>query len=306
MRVSRGLVLALLLLAVSCGPLPQPFEHVAQGSAYPLAELAIDVRVAPVAGLPASSGEALARAVAENLGAYGVTATSRPGTASRFVLRGVYAAPATATPADAAILWTLYDAEGEATGIHAQAVEAPFATDPGAIGVAGQRPAKALAALVGVDAELPAAGPDVRRGVFLSEVAGAPGDGNAALATALRRVLEAGPFGLAETADGATHVVRGTVTADPPKNGNQRIAIAWRVSTPEGRDVGEANQENMVPAGRLDRRWGGIAGLAAQAAAEGIVEILQRAGDGDPARSAAGRPSIVLPPSSDLPPPAGP
>lgn len=304
MRVSRGILSALLMIA-ACGPLPQPFEHNLQGSAYPLAELAIDVRVAPVAGLPAASGEGLARAVAENLGAYGVTATSRPGTASRFVLQGVYAEPGAETPADTTILWTLYDADGEATGIHAQAIEAPFAADPNAIGAAGRQSAKALAALVGVDAELPATGPHARRGIFLAEIAGAPGDGNAALATALRHALQSGPFGLAETADGAAHVVRGIVTADPPKDGNQRIAIAWQVRTPDGREVGKANQENTIPAGRLDRRWGGIAGLAAQAAAEGIAEILQRAGDGGTSPS-GGRPPIVLPPSSDLPPPAGP
>ncbi|MBE0530642.1 MAG: hypothetical protein IH626_07410 [Rhodospirillales bacterium] len=303
MRVSRGFVLALLMVA-ACGPLPQPFEHNAQGSAYPLAELAIDVRVAPIAGLSAPTGEALARAVAENLGAYGVTATSRPGTASRFVLQGVYAGPAAETSTDTTILWTLFDADGEPTGIHAQAVEGPFAADPGAIWSAGQQPAKALAALVGADAELPATGSNVHRGVFLAEIAGAPGDGNTALATALRHALEGGPFGLAETAGDATHVVRGIVTADPPKDGNQRIAIEWHVTTPDGREVGEANQENTIPAGRLDRRWGGIAGLAAQAAAEGITEILQRVGDGG--ASPRGRPPIVLPPSSDLPPPAGP
>jgi len=216
MRVSLGFLSAFLVLA-ACGPLPQPFEHNMQGSAYPLAELAIDVRVAPVAGLPAATGEGLARAVAENLGAFGVTATSRPGIASRFVLQGVYAEPGAAPLADATILWTLYDADGEATGIHSQAIEVPFAANAETIGAAGRQPAKALAALVGVDAELPATGPRARRGVFLAEITGAPGDGNAALATALRHALQGGPFGLAETADGAAHVVRGIVAADRPR-----------------------------------------------------------------------------------------
>lgn len=300
MRVSSGTVFALLLLAAACGPLPQPFEHDAEGRSYPLAELAIDVRVAPVGGLPASAGEALARAVAENLGAYGVTATSRPGTASRFVLLGVYG------PGDATIVWTLYDADGEATGIHAQAVEVP-PVDVGAIQAAGWMPAKALAALVGVDAELPAVTvPGGRQGIFLTGVAGAPGDGDTALAKALRQALEASSFGSADSAEAAAHFVQGTVTADPPREGSQRIAIRWQVTTADGHEVGEANQENMVPAGRLDRRWGGIAVLAAQAAAEGIAEILQQAGNDGTASRSDGRPSIVLPPSGDLPPPAGP
>lgn len=305
------MVVALALLAAACGPLPQPFQHGVEGKAYPLAELAIDVRVAPVGGLPTPAGQALARTVAESLGAYGVTATSRPGSASRFVLEGYYADPeAEDSPPDGTIIvWTLLDADGEATGIHTQAIAPPPAwnpADPEAIRTAGMAPAKALAALVGVDAELPAIGSRDRRGLFLAGVAGAPGDGNAALAIALRRALETSPFGLADTADRAAHVVRGTVTADPPSDGGQRIEILWRIATPDGREVGEAKQENMVPAGRLDRRWGAIAGLAGRAAADGIVDLLTRVREAERRHPDDERPSIVLPPSSHLPPPPGP
>jgi hypothetical protein len=299
MRLSSGTVIAVLLLTAACGPLPQPFEHGAKGAAYPLAELAIDVRVAPVGGLPASTGEALAKAVAENLGAYGVTAASQPGAASRFVLRGTYG------PDDDAVVWTLYDADGEVTGIHTQAIEVPPA-DAGAVRAAGWMPAKALAALIGIDAGLTAvADPLARQGVFLTGVTGAPGDGDTALAKALRQALKDSPFGSVD-ANAAAHFVRGTVTAAPLEDGRQRITIRWQVTDTDGREVGEANQENIVPAGRLDRRWGGVAVLAAQAAADGIAEIVRQAGEDGDAPPTDGRPSIVLPPSGDLPPPAGP
>jgi len=308
MRPRPGTVLALLLLAAACGPLPQPFQHGGEGAAYPLAELAIDVRVAAVGGLSPAAGLAVARAVAENLGGYGVTATARPGAASRFVLEGFYADVPTdaAAPDERLIVWTLFDADGEATGIHTQAIDDPATWDPidaEAIRVVGAAPAKALAALVGVDAELPVAAAGDRRGVFLAGIGGAPGDGDTALAMALRQALDAGPFDLADTADGATHVVRGTVVAGPPADGSQRIEIVWRVTTPDGREVGEARQENVVPAGRLDRRWGAVAGLAARAAAEGIAEVLKQVRETERLQTTAHRPSIVLPPSSHLPPP---
>ena len=119
----RGLLIALLPLAlVACGEVPQPFAHARTATPYPLAALILDVRVAPVAGLPDAAGRGLAQAMAENLGGYGVTATDRDDTPSRFVLTG----RATAEPpdgeriADLLITWTLNDAEGTQIGLHIQ------------------------------------------------------------------------------------------------------------------------------------------------------------------------------------------
>lgn len=315
MRLIRGILLGLLALSAACGPLPHPFQQDKDGAGNPLAQLAIDVRVAPVAGLPSPADTGLARAVAENLGAYGVTATSRPGAVSRFVLEGVLYAEDEASPGAAAgppeagtvILWTLLDGDGVATGIHTQSLAAfdGLLTDPETLRAAGAASAKAMAGLVGVDAELPAKAAVARRGVFLAGVTGAPGDGNQALAQAMRAVLVHGPFGLAETADDATHVVHGAVVADPPDKAAQRIEIRWRITTPDGMEVGEAKQENLVPAGQLDRRWGGVAMLAAQAAADGIAEILRQARDSERGRD-DGEGPIALPAAADLPPPAAP
>lgn len=300
----RGAIIALLLLAAACGPLPRPFEHPAQGRGYPLAALAIDVRVAPVAGLPAPAGWALAQAVAENLGAYGVTATALAGTASHFQLQGSYVDPAPGAPQphDALIVWTLLDVEGGATGIHTQAVDTTLATGatPAALQAAGAAPAKALAGLIDADAKLPDGNSTPgRQGLFLAGISGAPGDGDTALAIALRLILGSSGLGSVDTAAAAAYVVHGKVTVDPPRDGNQPVEIRWRITTPDGKDVGEAVQHNAVPAGRLDGHWGAIAGLAARAAVDGIADILSRVRERNP----ASRPGITLPSSVDLPPP---
>jgi len=314
MRLIRGAGVALLLLAAACGPIPQPFSHGQSGAAYPLAELAVDVRVAPVAGLPDARARELSRAVAGALGAFGVTATERPDAASRFVLAGAVETdqPGSAAPAvdstRATISWTLFDAEGEMAGIHVQEVDGAAIIanppDPQVLQAAGFEPAKALAALVAIDAELPSGTiPKERNGLFVAEVEGAPGDGNAMLPIALRLALSARGFQRAERGADAAEVVRGFVTVDPPAEGNQRVVIRWRVTAPDGATLGEARQENTVPAGSLDGRWGAVAGFAAAAAVDGIAEILDRTQAND--APSDGRAPIVLPPSIDLPEPPG-
>lgn len=305
--ISRAIV-ALCLLAAACGPLPRPFDHAAGGPDYPLAALAIDVRVVAVAGLPAPTGAALARTVAENLGAYGVTATTRSSTPSHFVLEGNYVDPEPDAPAPhgALIVWTLFDADGEATGIHTEAVDSALAagTDAATLRAAGEAPVKALAGLIDADAELPATSGAARSGLFLAGITGAPGDGNTALAIALRLVLANSGLGSAETAEAAAYILRGTVAVDPPRDGGQPVEIRWRITTRDGKEVGEAVQRNAVPAGRLDKPWGAVAGLAARAAVDGITDILGRAAARDPAaEDATSRQGITLPPSADLPTP---
>lgn len=299
----RGAIIALLLLVAACGPLPHPFEHPAGSSGYPLAALTIDVRVTPVAGLPGPTGEAVAQAVAESLGAYGVTATTRSGTDSRFVLEGSYndPEPDAPPPHGTLIVWTLFDADGEATGIHTQAVDAALAagTDAATLRATGTAPAKALAGLIGADAELPAVDTAARAGLFLAGISGAPGDGDTALAIALRLVLADSGLGSASTADSAAYILHGTVTVEPPRDGGQPVEIRWQVTTRDGNELGEAVQRNAVPAGRLDSHWGAIAGLAARAAVDGIADIVNRAREGDPAP----RQAITLPPSAELPAP---
>ncbi|MBT3360928.1 MAG: hypothetical protein HN403_14995 [Rhodospirillales bacterium] len=305
MRRLKILLVVLATFAAACGELPQPFEHAQQKITYPLAELAVDVRVLPVAGLPGPAGRALARAVVINLGAYGVTASHRENTASRFVLEGSIeeAFGATGNRATMVVHWALRETGGEQTGIHVQEIQSAWSDwqphDTGTILALGAPPAKAIAGLVGVDAELPpSAMGQVREGIFVRGVVGAPGDGNTSLAAAMRRALSVLGVATVDNAEAAAYVLRAIVTADPPKQEEQRIAIVWRVERPNGDLMGEAAQENAIDAGSLDGKWGATAGYAATAAVDGIEEIMDRG----KASKMGG--AITLPPNSELVPPA--
>ena len=63
---------------------------------------------------------------------------------------------------------------------------------------------------------------------------------------------------------------------DPPKARRQNVALAWTVSSPDGRKLGTINQANDMPVGSLDDGWGDDAFYVAQAAAGGIYDLVKR------------------------------
>ncbi|MHA1599049.1 MAG: hypothetical protein ACTSV1_10030, partial [Alphaproteobacteria bacterium] len=66
----------------------------------------------------------------------------------------------------------------------------------------------------------------------------------------------------------------GTVAVQAEANGRDRVSIVWRVTTPDGFEVGRASQENTVPSGSLNGDWGDNADKIAAAAVTGIERIL--------------------------------
>lgn len=300
--------LAFVLFAAACGELPLPFEHRQQKAAYPLAELAVEVRVLPLSGLLKHRGRALARAVAINLGAHGFTATFGNTGASRFILQGSVEKAFDVSQDGATLLihWSLRERNGEPVGLHVQELQTVWADwgppDAGDVMAFGAPPAKAIAGLIEVDAELPpGAMATGRTGIFVQGVTGAPGDGNNSLAAAMRRALAIRSIATADTATTAAHILRATVKADAPSADQQSIAIVWRLDNPKGELLGEAAQQNTIEAGSLNAKWGPVAGYAAAAAVDGIEEILAR----KKGNETGGR-TIILPPNSNLVPPEAP
>ena len=108
-------------------------------------------------------------------------------------------------------------------------------------------------------------------------VAGAPGDGEQALAASLSRRLAA--IGLPPaTAVQATNVyeVQGTVRVAPATKGKESVTIVWVVLDPDGNQLGVVRQMRDVRKGSLDKKWGPAADAAASAAASDIAALLPR------------------------------
>jgi hypothetical protein len=107
-------------------------------------------------------------------------------------------------------------------------------------------------------------------------VAGAPGDGEQALAAALTNELAARGLAPATAFQANVYEVQGTVKLAPAGKVKQSVTIIWVVLGPDGTQLGITRQTKTVRKGSLDKRWGAAAQAAAQAAAADIVRLVPR------------------------------
>ena len=107
-------------------------------------------------------------------------------------------------------------------------------------------------------------------------VAGAPGDGDQALAAALSRQLEARGLKSATAFQANIYEVQGTVRVAPAAKGKETIVIIWVVLGPDGNQLGVTRQNKDIRKGSLDKAWGKAAEAAAGAAAQDIVRLIPR------------------------------
>jgi hypothetical protein len=113
---------------------------------------------------------------------------------------------------------------------------------------------------------------------WIGSIKGAPGDGNLALARALQAVLPLKGVRVEAAKNNAQWRVEGLVKVAKRSATEDVVTLAWRVIDAKGKEVGTIRQENAVAHGRLAKTWGEIAGFAAEAAAEGIAQLLQQVG----------------------------
>ena len=283
--VRLGAAVLLVFAAAACGALPRPFQAVPGDAANPLVEPreSLVIRVASIEGPPLPLARLLAHSVAEELGALGIAAAARDHATSGYVLTG-QAGVNLENPDEPFVVlieWSLTDTAGDVIALHTQGVEGTREQwdfgDPGLIRTVGKAAAAAIAALL-EDEDVLAPGALPRPAVLVRSVRGAPGDGDNALARAIRQAIEARGVRLTEDATKAGYAIQGTITVGAPSGNRQSVRIVWVVSRIDGRDVGRITQENMVPAHSLDGAWGRVAAIIAAAAAEDIINTLAAAG----------------------------
>jgi hypothetical protein len=278
-------VALLLLLLAACQPLPQPFaeDRPPTGAAILTPKDGAGIAVQPVAGVSAEVASGLAEAMAAALRDADVPASTQGGNKASYRLAGAARAQALAGGRTAIELrWELRGPDGAAAGAPVQKDEASLAEwrdgNPGLLARLAKAAAPRIAALLQEDGAADAGAGEI--GVVVREVAGAPGDGPRALARAmvasLRQARIAATDGAAKPESGAKpFVVAGTVAMATLGAGKEKISVSWALLDPGGAQIGQVSQENAIPAGSLDGRWGDTAYAVANAAAGGIVALIE-------------------------------
>jgi hypothetical protein len=254
----------LLLLAAACQPVPHPFAQDVPPPRSPVLSPRDSggIVVAAAPGTPAAVAEAVAAALRD---AEIPATTLGSGNRASFHLL----TRARAAAGQASLDWELRSAAGKLLGQGNAAAESADARD------AAGRVVPAVAQLV--QDEPVAAAPAVEPLLAVRPVTGAPGDGGRALTRAMDYALRNMHVALAEKAeDKESLVLIGKVELSAPREGKQQVKVHWTLERPDGREIGQVNQENAVPAGSLDGPWGDVAFAVASAAAPGVAALIQR------------------------------
>lgn len=282
-RAAPFLLAPLLLLA--CQPLPHPFDKDTVSKPAKNAPIlsppdAAGIVVEPVAGAPGPAAAALAAAMVDTLQKEDVPADTSAANAHSYRLAGMATAAAAGNQTKVSIAWRLSAADG-----HVVATET--GTDEVASAAWRQGDAKMAKALVArpglvlarrVEGDAPLATPVKAATVGIVPVTGASRDGGHELSMAIAAALNRAGIALQQNPeDKPTYLLAGRVDIGAAQSGHQSIKIVWALSRADGKEIGRVSQENAVPAGSLDGKWGDTAYDVATAAVGGIVQLLQEA-----------------------------
>jgi len=131
------------------------------------------------------------------------------------------------------------------------------------------------------------------RPVFLvRHVAGAPGEGNLALRTAMLSALRSADAMVTDSPTQASYIIQGSVQVSAPFAGRQHTRIVWLVTTITGEEVGTAVQENDIPEGSLDGSWKGVAQAIANSAIPGVAQLFDTGLDAGTAQGKLSQPDL--------------
>ena len=297
----------------ACGDLPRPFEGAGRAGDPSLLELRDTgtVRVEGTEDLPDGASTHLARAMARALRLRDIAAYSDSDIGGDYILRPNVEANLSDGGAALDITWVLMRpdglaidtarSQGELAADHwfADAPNGPeednlaipqelvekvrkldgTADDPLAQTYEGlvAEPADEIAFIITGDRSALRAAPVMK--IALIDFAGAPGDGNTALSRSAGALLRSKGIAVDNRdIDENSVILSATIDVSPVTEETttplDRVAIEWIIMEVDGTELGRMNQNNVVPRGQLDERWGSVASLAAQAAVETLEGVL--------------------------------
>ena len=270
----------------SCQPLPQPFAPSAADRDNPLLLLPdrAGVVVLDVTGAPANAANRFPQAMIEALLARNIPAWAISGNRASYFLQGEAISESLGGGwVRTTLNWDLVGPKGAQIGHYGLSRRMRWTDwcDGSKDLIAGL----ATESAVGIAAFMQDAAPQQsaalagRIPLFVTPVAGAPGDGRKSLRRAMMAALRRAKLRVVDRRPGRklgkTMEIAGRVRLAPARNQRQDIEIVWAVRRSNGAEIGTLKQRNAVPAGSLDKAWGGLAFIVADAAVAGVIDLLK-------------------------------
>jgi hypothetical protein len=274
----------LVLLITACQPLIQPFAPASKPPDNPLLQLenSAGIIVSPIAGMSKAKSRRLTALLAKALRQRNIPASTGDSRNHKTLfLRGRIGEEAEAgAPALMLIEWKLLSGDGETLGKHRESLSKADwqAADSRLFERLTAGAAKKIAGLLRNRQKALPLQP-LAPALYVWPIDKAPGDGKQSLKQAIEEALPRVFVPLARTLSDASYVLLGNVRLEderdtPGQITVMRVAVTWTVIGPDGTEIGKVEQNNLVPAGRLNRPWGEIARQIARDAAQGIADLL--------------------------------
>ncbi|MCW9034953.1 MAG: hypothetical protein OQJ97_12100 [Rhodospirillales bacterium] len=263
-----------VLLLSGCGNIPGPFQGASKYIAPEVLELqdSVGVFIEAPTKMPNLEAKIFASEIAKSLQDINIPASSTYEKFGSYILKG-RVRPRTRHMGSGVtdhLYWSLQRLDGTIAG--------EFGTNITTSEPRLRNAAHAVAGEIAIllqepDSSVTATEPEKMK-IFVVPVVGAPGDGNAALTKSLLSELYARGAPTARQKIDAKIVVQCNFTISEPKNGKQRVKIIWIVKDSLDQEIGRSTQQNTIPAGTLDSKWGEIADDIAAGGVQGIEQIL--------------------------------
>ncbi|MFI5031165.1 MAG: hypothetical protein ACHQPH_10745 [Reyranellales bacterium] len=113
--------------------------------------------------------------------------------------------------------------------------------------------------------------------VAVGSIEGAPSDGNRQLLGGMRRALGSSKIVVMDAPGADTFVVSAKVKLTPTDDRTGQLDLTWFLKDPSGKEIGKIDQSNPVPLAATRGSWAGFGDIVAQAAVEGLLELLDQA-----------------------------
>ena len=279
-------LIALLTPLAACGQLPKPFQPEARDNV-----IASLTRQATILVLPTRAGEAeapqpdeavMAEAVAQALNDQGLLSTvETPEGPSRRLSSVVRSVGHGDLHDQLAIDWTLYEYDGTILGQFTQQASVLRAAWSGGNAEVYREVAEDAAPTIATFLERDA--PEETRipgrpgaNLVVLPVEGGGEEGNAALTRAMIRQLKIAAYPVVPVAGDKDLVIAGAISTRDNGDGSETVKVAWRLLEANGEEIGVVAQENRVSSGSLESNWNRAAAAISQAAAPGIIDLLNQ------------------------------
>ena len=262
----------------------QPFQGVARNDRMlAIVTQAPAIVVRPIYGLGGDKAEALRKRVMTILQTHDVPALAESNASIAWVLQGQAAFVRRddghgQDEISGTIAWQLVDSHGQERAKFTTALAGYEDTIADSLfgPMADQIAAQVDAVLAGPGSQTADARPaaPILPQAIVAQVTGAPGDGDNALAKSLIALLPLKGIKIAAKKEDAAWHIEGRVKVTQKSESEDLVELSWRVLDAQGRELGSIRQANAVPHKRLDGPWREIAAFAAEAAAEGISQLI--------------------------------